>query len=203
MTSFLFTSFATALLVSLCIIKIILSIKKLTQIKKYLLVLFLCIFSFIPINGLPVIGYIKVLTGNLSITTVTLIIFALYEILNDNKNTNTKYSISRLMIIISLIGLVFYPMSLGLTFFDPYILGYDTLYMTLFLFISAIIMIVNKLHLIALCIIFAIFAHSFNLLNSSNLWDYCLDFPLFLFSIYFIIKTKILICNLSVKYEKV
>ena len=165
---------------------IVLLMFKINKRKKYVLFLLVFICSFIPTGDLFLIGYIKVITGDLSITTIILLIFGLYIMLHNKKELYEKYNITAFMIIICVIGVIFYPTTLGLTYFDPYILGYQNFYMTLFLFFIAIVMVIKNLNLIALSIILAIFAHSCHILNSSNLWDYCIDFPLFLYSIGFL-----------------
>ena len=139
------------------------------------------VLMLIPFGGMPLAAYVRGVTGDLSITTLVLLGFALPK--NFWPGTRLKpwfgatdaRSRHALLILIALSALALYPMALGVGAFDPYRLGYGYP-----LFVSALLLIALaawfwKFFLIALCIAFATFAWSVGWYESSNLWDYLLD----------------------------
>lgn len=132
------------------------------------------VLSLIPFATLPIAGYVRGITGDLSITTLALLGCALLRpwcaCAASGKEQRTA-----LLMLIALLALALYPMALGIGAFDPYRLGYgDPLFVAALLLI-ALLAWSRKLDLIALCIALATLAWSAGWYESDNLWDYLLD----------------------------
>jgi hypothetical protein len=82
---------------------------------------------------------------------------------------------SALLTLIILFALLLYPMSLGLTLYDPYRLGYGESWFVATLLFIALLAWARKYYLIATCIAIAILAWALGWYESDNLWDYLLD----------------------------
>jgi len=128
----------------------------------------------IPFGELPLAAYLRGVTGDLSITTLVLIWCALIRpgfACGGNKTSNRR----SLPTLVALVALLFYPLSLGLTAFDPYRLGYGDPQLVAALLLAALAAWFRKQHLIAICISLAILAWTTGWYESGNLWDYLLD----------------------------
>jgi len=134
--------------------------------------------SLIPFGEMPMTSYLRGVTGDLSITTLVLLLSApttkaLNQLLPRVSIEAPKYR--ALLLVVALTSAAFYPLALGLGMFDPYRIGYGNPF-----FIIALLMIVllawfNKYTLIVLCIALSTLAWSLSWYESDNLWDYLLD----------------------------
>jgi hypothetical protein len=79
------------------------------------------------------------------------------------------------MFLVLIGGLVLYPFALGLTYFDPYALGYDSRAFLVVLFSFALWAVYRGYGLITVCLTASVLAHSLGILESRNLWDYLID----------------------------
>jgi hypothetical protein len=79
------------------------------------------------------------------------------------------------MFLIATGGVFLYPMTLGLTAFDPYILGFGSRPFLVVLFVLALWAVRRELYFINLCLSASVLAHTMGLLESRNLWDYLID----------------------------
>ena len=131
------------------------------------------VLMLIPFSGMPIAAYVRGVTGDLSITTLVLLWFALLRPwCNCGVTAAPRHAI---LILIALAALAFYPMALGAVAYDPYRLGYgDPLFVSALL-LAALAAWFSKLALIALCIAFATLAWAVGWYESNNLWDYLLD----------------------------
>lgn len=132
------------------------------------------VLMLIPIGGLPLAGYLRGATGDLSITTQVLLWSALLTpwLANVHIEAGARRS---LLILIAAAAVFFYPPALGLGMFDPYRIGYgDPLFVTALLLI-ALLAWFYKRQPITLCIALATLAWSLGWHESDNLWDYLLD----------------------------
>jgi len=128
----------------------------------------------IPLNGLPMAAFVRGITGDLSIMTLVLLgvwwikSCCNYEISGSNEG-------ALLMIGLSVVSLLLYPMALGATPFDPYRLGYGNL-----IFVSALLLVTGYAwykarSLIAVSLSLAVLAWGCHWYESDNLWDYLID----------------------------
>jgi hypothetical protein len=132
------------------------------------------VLMLIPFGELPLAAYLRGTTGDLSITTLVLIWCALLSpglACGGNDTSNRR----ALLILVALVALPLYPLSLGLTAFDPYRLGYGDPQFVAALLLAALAAWFWKHHLIASCISLATLAWTTGWYESGNLWDYLLD----------------------------
>lgn len=73
------------------------------------------------------------------------------------------------------LAVVFYPMSLGATYPDPYALGYGSFLFSSLLLLLGLLAWVFHAYASCLLLVLAQVAYGLNLLSSDNLWDYLLD----------------------------
>ncbi|MGC2048650.1 MAG: hypothetical protein WA635_08570 [Gallionella sp.] len=128
----------------------------------------------IPFSGLSVAAYLRGVTGDLSITTLMLIGCALPGP-GFACGSNDANSRRALLTLVALVALPLYPLSLGLSAFDAYRLGYGDPQFVVALLLTALAAWFRKQHLIASCISWAILAWATGWYESGNLWDYLLD----------------------------
>lgn len=129
--------------------------------------------SCVPIGGLPLAAYVRGATGDLSITTLILVWRALlrpYCVPSPPTGSHLH-----LLLLIAVCAIVFYPMTLGMTLFDPYRLGYSNAALVGMVLLVAAAAWLGKSYLISLCLSLAVLAWSLGWYESNNLWDYLFD----------------------------
>jgi len=161
------------------------------QKQKYVLLILLLPIVIYPFEYGPV-WWLRGLTGDLSITSLCLLAMALFKKLDGlsfvDISVKEKCILMRFIVVV---GLIFYPLALGLTSFDPYSLGYQNMYgvgvvlgLTLMIFLSGYTVMATML-------IFAVLAWDIQLLQSVNLWDYLLDPFVFFYALGSVVRCKI------------
>jgi hypothetical protein len=129
---------------------------------------------FIPIHGLSIAQWLRSTLGDLSI--ITLVVFS-----NILAQRLFKYrllaptTLNSLLLGVALAGVVFYPLALGVSEFDPYQLGYAPVWMSALLCIASIIAWLTAMRGLAIILLLPLLAFNLHLLESYNLWDYLLD----------------------------
>ena len=137
----------------------------------------------IPFGGLSAAELIRGITGDLSITTLVVVLA-----LRGNGGTanalsheplagaaighHEKYS---LLAFVTITALALYPFALGVGMFDPYRLGFGNLWLIAGLLLVTLIAWIRHYTLVALSISLAVLAWSLGWYESNNLWDYLLD----------------------------
>ena len=128
----------------------------------------------IPLWGLSLAGFVRGITGDLSIATLLLLALALVRSLSGC--VLVEQVNRRLMLrAIAIAAVVFYPFALGLSTLDPYRLGYGNLWLMVLLLGLAIWSSLRYSTFLALCVALAVAAWSAGWYESPNLWDYLLD----------------------------
>ncbi|MBI5625735.1 MAG: hypothetical protein HY935_00795 [Nitrosomonadales bacterium] len=132
------------------------------------------VVMLIPFDGFPLAAYMRGATGDLSITSMVLLWYALSRPWSvcGTEDLNHRHV---LLALIALAALAFYPMALGFGEFDPYRLGYGSWQMVTALLLAALLAWLWKHHQFALCVGFATLAWAIGWYESDNLWDYLLD----------------------------
>jgi hypothetical protein len=132
------------------------------------------ILLLLPFNSLgapwslPLVAYVRGVTGELSIVTMMLILFTW--------SSAPAYRLSSVTpLIIALTSFLFYPFALGLTMFDPYSWGYGSIIFVVAVMMMALLFFFTKRSWEALMISLAVIAWSIHWHESTNLWDYLLD----------------------------
>ncbi len=141
---------------------------------------------FVPINDLPVAGYIRGLLGDLSITTLILLFTASMSALFDREFHKPK-NFFLFMLLVLTVGLFLYPFSLRFTYFDPYALGYSSKTFLVFFFAVALTAWYFNLYSFVLIIVLDVSAYLMGFYESRNLWDYLIDPIVTLFAIFYLI----------------
>ena len=135
---------------------------------KILLVLLIGNLLFWPLGmNLPLVAYIRGVTGDLSIV-LTLLLWS--SLLPSSKPTPLAFQFA-----VAIIALCFYPFAVGLGMTDPYVWGYGSIaFLAAVLFFALVCGLVNwskGVWIIAIAII----AWAAHWHESANLWDYLLD----------------------------
>ena len=128
----------------------------------------------LPIQGLPVHAYVRGAVGDLSITTLFLLSWKLSEQLFC-LNILPSDARAGMWWIVALAGLLFYPFAMGLSPFDPYRLGYGSWILPGTLLVVTIGFWLVGRWVEVLFIPWVLLSYRFQLLESTNLWDYLLD----------------------------
>lgn len=130
----------------------------------------------VPVEGIPLGGYVRGISGELSVTTLLLLGSVLAAFAFGAK-LHGRQELETLAVFVLLAAVVLYPMSLGLTSFDPYALGYPGRIRILLVALVPVAVFAwyRRQFLVLLAIVLALAAHRFELLDSRNLWDYLLD----------------------------
>ncbi len=137
-------------------------------------IVFCTVLLLLPLNNLgaswdlPLVAYIRGVSGELSIITMTLIIFTWSSWPSCRLSSATP-------IVIALASILFYPFALGLTMFDPYSWGYGSIIFVVAVMMMALLFFFTKRSWEALMISLAVIAWSIHWHESTNLWDYLLD----------------------------
>jgi hypothetical protein len=128
--------------------------------------------ALIPFGGLPLAAYLRGAIGDLSITSVLLLLLVLARPLLGLPISRPR-SIGLALIVLG--ALVLYPKALGLGAGDPYRLGYGDVGLLAGLLILALTALWRRLPGIALGLALPVAAWAAGWYESSNLWDYLLD----------------------------
>lgn len=155
-----------------------------------LLLCAIAIAALFPFGGLPLAAYVRGWIGDLSITSLVLLMLAISRPLCGDPPSGAKDKIAPL-ILIALAAIGLYPMALGIGFFDPYRLGYGNPWLLGGLLLVALAACFRRLQVLALAIALAVFAWSIGWYESTNLWDYLLDPLLAIYAICALIKRGI------------
>jgi hypothetical protein len=128
----------------------------------------------IPLWGLSLAGFVRGITGDLSITALVLLLLALMRALSGKAavdDANRRKTLQAFAIA----AILFYPFALGFTMLDPYRLGYGNLWFMAALLGVAIWSSLRYSACFAICIALGVAAWSAGWYESTNLWDYLLD----------------------------
>ncbi len=132
------------------------------------------VVTLLPIGGISIAGYVRVVTGDLSITTLALLVNALLTRMLARPPLDER-SRRLVLIAVALSALAFYPLALGLSPFDPYRLGYAPVILGAALLGLSLWAWFAGRRAAAVFILVPVAAYDLHLLESSNLWDYLLD----------------------------
>lgn len=151
--------------------------QSLSLLKRISLMCGLTLFLFLPSEywnyfgiplELPLAAYVRGIVGDLSV--VTLVLLWSSFILNERLALPLQVKMS-----LACIAVIFYPLALGFTMFDPYAWGFGSWTFLLTVLLFALISWWMNLHIVVLAIALALGAWSFQWHESSNLWDYLID----------------------------
>ncbi len=163
--------------VTLAILALLLRVSRVQALplrKKAGVLLGVCVAVSIPFWGLSLAGFVRGITGDLSISTLVLLLLAMVRALSGKvalDDANRQKTLKALAIA----AILFYPVALGFTMLDPYRLGYGNLWFMIALLGLAIWSGLRYSAFFAVCIALGVAAWSAGWYESTNLWDYLLD----------------------------
>lgn len=137
-------------------------------VARFWLVAAIMALALIPISGLSIAGYVRGVSGDLSVTSLLLFGWAC----STPKDGSQRRS---LLLGVLVLALLLYPWALGIGSFDPYRLGYGSHYLLVGLMAFALLCWLRGYTLIALALALAVLAWAMGIYESANLWDYLLD----------------------------
>jgi len=144
--------------------------------------LLLLMVSFLPMNGLSLAAYMRSFTDDVAVTTLVALVFfaALRMRLVVPPSPN---ALIQLFILMGGLSLFLYPATMGLSYFDPYQIGYSPRPLIALVGVVALGLVILKNWLSVCMLGLATLAFSLGLKPSPNYWDYLLDPFIALFSL--------------------
>jgi hypothetical protein len=145
------------------------------------------VLAAIPIplaGGLSISGYLRGTAGAPSVTSLVLLGASLLAVAGGSEARMAKEILAVALPTIPAAAFL-YPMSLGLTRFDPYVLGYRShaLWLLGVIALGAVASALARRDLLLVSLLGAVAAWRFGLGESTNLWDYLIDPWLSLFAV--------------------
>lgn len=153
-----------------------------TRLRLVVVAVLVMLGLFLPVSGLSLAQWLRSVVGDLSILTLLLFLNILAQRLFDR---NLLASATRNILLLGVIpvGMVFYPLALGVSEFDPYRLGYSPVLMTAMLSLASISAWMRAKQGLAIILLLPLIAFNLHLLESANLWDYLLDPILLIYAV--------------------
>lgn len=144
------------------------------------------VMALFPFGTLPLAAYLRGAIGDLSITSLVLLVLAITRFVLAPPSAGEPGTPScrgaecgkdrqALLLLVVLAAAWLYPMALGIGLFDPYRSGYGSLWLVGALLLLALAACYKGRLLVALCLALAVLAWSVGWHESDNLWDYLLD----------------------------
>jgi hypothetical protein len=149
-------------------------------IRAGLTVLVACAVLLVPANGLILGGYVRGFFGDFSAVSWMVMLAAVIRRAGGPTLLDAADR-RRLWCLAAIGGAVLYPMTAGLTVFDPYALGYQPLILVIALLPIMLWLALIRSRLLWVLAL-AVLAFDLHVLESPNLWDYLLDFWLTLYA---------------------
>lgn len=139
------------------------------------------VLSLVPLQGMSLALQLRTYMGDLSISSLVLLgCFGLGRF-----GLPAPAARDRLMMLglFAALALLLYPASLGLSYIDPYQVGFEPRPLLLVLGVLCLILIVLRSWLGAIALLLATLAFALRLNASENYWDYLIDPYLALYSL--------------------
>ncbi|WP_293470873.1 hypothetical protein [Polaromonas sp.] len=134
------------------------------------------VLMWLPLGAaqLPLVAYVRGISSDLSITLLVLACLGLVRRLRGQGLVAARERMA-LHVAVAAAALFLYPMALGWGDWDPYRAGWGAPGMLIGLLAVTIFFWIKGLRLLPVLVALALFAWTFDLLESTNLWDYLLD----------------------------
>jgi hypothetical protein len=164
---------------------------RLTQTTRGLFVLAVYCVVLVPVFGLSLAGFLRGLAGDLSTTSVLLLVAALVARLRQLAGGDgvVWWSMRErfaLFIFVSVLALLLYPFALGIGMLDPYRSGFGGVGLLVMLALLSLWSMRRGSYLLPAACSLAVLAWSMGWYESTNIWDYLIDVPL---AIYALVQT--------------
>lgn len=142
--------------------------------RKVVVALMVGLSMFIPVYGLSLAQWLRSALGDLSIFSLLILLNILAQRLF-NRSLLCSSSKNILLVAVVVVGVIFYPLALGVSDFDPYRLGYSPVYLSVILCLASVFAWTKMMRDLAIVLLLPVLAYNLHLLESANLWDYLLD----------------------------
>jgi hypothetical protein len=131
------------------------------------------VISLLPLRGLALVRWVVGCNANFSIPLTLWVGLSLLERLLGRRLLGTSEAIGCWGFGLT-VGLLLYPMALGLTAFDPYSLGWQPRWLlTVTLILTFALLVAGNRF--GIWIMVALLAYNLRMLESPNFWDYLVD----------------------------
>ena len=130
--------------------------------------------SLMPINGIALAIYLRSVIDDLAVTTLLVLSLATLVRLQLLASP-PRLQQTELLCIFAALALILDPASLGLTYFDPYRLGYAPRPMLVVMGLLSVVLLWRRNLFGVLLISVATLTFSLELKQSQNYWDYLID----------------------------
>ena len=145
--------------------------------------------ALLPLGGIMLAGYLRAALGDLSIVTQALLALGAVQYVTGKLYLAQRERTALTLLVVA--GAIFlYPATLGLTYFDPYALGYASPWFAGGVLALALAAWYLRLEWLMALIVLAVVARLANALESRNLWDYLIDPWLVLYALLWLIFRK-------------
>ena len=136
-----------------------------------------------PVAGLPAAAYLRGAVGDLSVSSLLLLVEASGSRLGFFVAAGRRQRDALLVLVLIAAG-VLYPLALGAGAWDPYRLGYGDPWFLGLLLILALLAVRRQWSLAALAISLPVLGWAAGIYESTNAWDYLIDPLLALYALF-------------------
>ena len=130
--------------------------------------------ALLPIDGIALAIYLRSVIDDLAITTVMVLSLATLVRLK-LLTAPPRLQQTELLCLFAALALLLYPASLGLTYFDPYRLGYAPRPLLIVMGLLTLMLLWRRNLIGVLLLSIATLTFSLKLKQSENYWDYLID----------------------------
>lgn len=134
----------------------------------------LALVSFIPVGGLSLAAYARSFTDDLAIGTLVFLGWACLLRLGVVQPLQLAHR-SQVLLVFAVLGLILYPATLGITYFDPYRWGFNPRPMIVLTGLAALTLLWLRNALGVWMLAAGTLAFALRLKASENYWDYLID----------------------------
>ena len=150
----------------------------------------------LPILGLSLAGFLRGLVGDLSTTSLLLLVAALVARLRQLAGGEgvAWWSMRErfvLFLFVSVLALLLYPFALGLGMLDPYRSGFGGIGLLVMLALLSLWSMRRASYLLPAACSLAVLAWSMGWYESTNIWDYLIDVPLAIYALVQMLKAML------------
>lgn len=138
--------------------------------------IFSALVVILPFKGLSLARWLISANANFSIPLTAVLFARVWENASRTKLLEDRALLTS-WIFGMVSGLILYPMAMGLSGFDPYMLGWEFSWLFILLMTVTFLLLLFK-NSFGAVLIACILAYDLTLLESTNLWDYLID-PVF------------------------
>jgi hypothetical protein len=153
---------------------LILPLAKLPVAGKLTALLLILGVSFVPVSGLPLAVYPRSLLDDLALTTLAWLGYAVLTRFSAIPRIPQGHRV-QILVCFALATLVFYPATLGMTYFDPYRLGFAPRELLSAVLVVTLVFWMRRNYLGAALLTIATLGFIVDIKASNNYWDYLID----------------------------